>query len=133
MIESLRYLDVHPEGAIDGPEGEKFRVVRVPVLLNVALTALKVQPPAPGVAIQAAGRVLSLDVLTDTEKAKAHYRRGQAYVLTKQEEEAEKDLANADKLLGGKDAALRAELEKVRIKKREKREKEKKAYRGLFA
>jgi len=71
--------------------------------------------------------------LTDAEKAKALYRRGQAYAASKQEDEAEKDFALADKLLGGKDPALRTELEKVRAKRREKREKEKKAYRGLFA
>jgi peptidyl-prolyl isomerase D len=71
--------------------------------------------------------------LTDSEKAKALYRRGQAYAAGKQDDEAEKDLAAADGLLGGKDAALRAELEKVRARRKEKREKEKKAYRGLFA
>jgi peptidyl-prolyl isomerase D len=35
--------------------------------------------------------------------------------------------------LGGKDAALKAELEKVLAKRKEKRDKEKKAFRGLFA
>ena len=103
------------------------------MLLNVALTALKAQPPAPGVAIQSATRLLGMKDLTDTEKAKALYRRGQAFATGKQEEDAEKDLAAADTLLGGKDAALRAELEKVRARRKEKREKEKKAYRGLFA
>lgn len=74
-----------------------------------------------------------MDNLSDTEKAKAYYRRGQAYALTKEEDDAEKDLSQADTLLGGKDPALKAELEKIRIKKREKREKEKKAFRGLFS
>lgn len=130
---SLRYLDVHPESTLEGAEAESFRAVRVPVLLNVALTALKAQPAAPGIAIQSATRLLEMKDLTETEKAKALYRRGQAYATNKQEEDAEKDLAAADTLLGGKDAALRAELEKVRARRKEKREKEKKAYRGLFA
>jgi peptidyl-prolyl isomerase D len=103
------------------------------VLQNIALTAVKSQPPVPNVAIQVADRVLDMQDLTETEKAKALYRRGQAYAADKQEDKAEKDLTMADSLLGGKDAGLRAELEKVRAKKREKREREKKAYRGLFA
>ena len=103
------------------------------MLQNIALTALKAKPPAPNVAIQSAGRVLDMKDLTETEEAKALYRRGQAYAAAKQEDEAEKDLTKADSLLGGKDAGLRAELEKVRAKRREKRDKEKKAYRGLFA
>jgi len=71
--------------------------------------------------------------LTEAEKAKALYRRGQANAALKQDDEAEKDLAMADGLLGGKDAGLKAELEKVRARRKEKRDKEKKAYRGLFA
>jgi peptidyl-prolyl isomerase D len=85
------------------------------------------------IAIQAATRVLSMENLTDTEKAKAYYRRGQAYTLTKQDDEAEKDLSQADSLFGGKDSNLRGDLEKIRLRKKEKREKEKKAFRGLFA
>lgn len=112
---------------------EGYQAVRIPVLLNTALTALKSQPPLPQVAIQSATRALGSTPLTDTEKAKALYRRGLAYVIIKQDEEAEADLVQADKLLGGKDAALKAELDRVRIRRKEKREKEKKSYRGLFA
>lgn len=54
-------------------------------------------------------------------------------MIAKQDEEAEADLSQADKLLGGKDAGVRSELEAVRNRKKEKREKEKKAFRGLFA
>ncbi|CAG7851791.1 Peptidyl-prolyl cis-trans isomerase D Short=PPIase D; AltName: Full=Rotamase D [Serendipita indica DSM 11827] len=130
---ALRYLDIHPDSTLEGEIAASYRAVRVPVLLNIALVALKVQPIAGGLSIQSATRVLGITNLSDTEKAKALYRRGQAYALTKQEDEAEKDLAAADALLGGKDAALRSELERVRTKRKEKREKEKKAYRGLFA
>jgi peptidyl-prolyl isomerase D len=118
---------------LEGQESESFRAVRVPVLLNIGLTALKIQPPAPSVTIQSASRVLATPNLSTAEKTKALYRRGQAHVLTKEEDEAEKDLSQADNLLGGSDAALKAELERVRQKRKEKREKEKKAYRGLFS
>ena len=110
-----------------------FYSVRVPVLLNTALTALKVSPAVPQVAIQSAGRVLNIPEITLAERAKALYRRGLAYAASKQDEEAEADLVEADKLLGGNDAALKAELEKVRTRRKEKREKDKKAFRGLFA
>jgi peptidyl-prolyl isomerase D len=133
--EATRYLALHPSFPADTPKEltDGFRSVRVPVLLNTALTALKVSPAVPQVAIQSATRVLDIPEITLAERAKALYRRGLAYVASKQDEGAEADLVEADKLLGGQDAALKAELEKVRTRRREKREKEKKAFRGLFA
>jgi len=132
---ALRYLDVHPTLPPGSPEEltQSFQSIRVPCLLNSALTALKSTPPVPRVAIQSATSALSVQKLTTAERAKAHYRRGLAYITTKQDDEAEADLAEADKLLNGSDAALKAELDKVRGRRKEKREKEKKAYRGLFS
>ena len=126
---------MHPSLPEDTPKEltDGFHSLRVPVLLNTALTALKVSPAAPQIAIQSAGRVLNIPEITPAERAKALYRRGLAYAASKQDEEAEADLVEADKLLGGNDAALRAELEKMRTRRKEKREKEKKAFRGLFA
>lgn len=126
---------MHPSLPEDTPKEltDGFHSLRVPVLLNTALTALKVSPAAPQIAIQSAGRVLNIPEITPAERAKALYRRGLAYAASKQDEEAEADLVEADKLLGGNDAALKAELEKMRTRRKEKREKEKKAFRGLFA
>jgi len=128
-------LDLHVSLPADTSKEltDGFYSVRVPVLLNTALTALKVSPAVPQVAIQSAGRVLNIPEITLAERAKALYRRGLAYAASKQDEEAEADLVEADKLLGGNDAALKAELEKVRTRRKEKREKDKKAFRGLFA
>ena len=128
-------MDLHPSLPPDTPKEltEGFQLVRLPVLLNTALTALKVSPAVPQVAVQCATRVLDIPEITAAERAKALYRRGLAYAASKQDEEAEVDLIEADKLLGGTDATLKAELEKVRTRKKEKREKEKKAFRGLFA
>lgn len=128
-------MDLHPSLPVDAPKEliDSFRSVRVPVLLNTALTALKVGPAVPQVAIQSATRVLDIPEITPAERAKALYRRSLAYAASKQDEEAEADLVEADKLLGGTDAALKVELEKVRTRRKEKREKEKKAFRGLFA
>ena len=128
-------MDLHPSLPADTPKEltDGFHSIRVPVLLNTALTALKISPAAPQIAIQCAGRVLNTPEITPAERAKALYRRGLAHIASKQDEEAEADLIEADKLLGGKDAALKAELEKVRTRRKEKKEKEKKAFRGLFA
>jgi peptidyl-prolyl isomerase D len=133
--EATRYLDLHLSLPEDTPKEltDGFRSVRVPLLLNTALTALKVSPAAPQIAIQSVGRVLDIPETTPAERAKAFYRRGLAYSALKQDKEAEADLVEADKLLGGNDAALKAELQKVQTRRKEKREKEKKAFRGLFA
>ena len=128
-------MDLHVSLPEDTPKEltDDFRSVRVPVLLNTALTALKISPTAPQVAVQSATRVLDTPEISPAERAKALYRRGLAYAVSKQDEEAEADLVEADKLLGGADAGLKTELEKVRTRRKEKREKEKKAFRGLFA
>ena len=128
-------MDLHPSLPAETPKEltDGFHLVRVAVLLNTALTALRVSPAAPQVAVQSATRVLNIPEITATERAKALYRRGLAYNASKQDEEAEADLIEADRLLGGTDAALKAELEKVRTRRKEKRDKDKKAFRGLFA
>ena len=133
-LEATRYLDLHPSLPEDTPKEltDGFHSVRVPVLLNTALTAMKSSPAALQVTIQSASRVLNIPEITPAERAKALYRRGLAYAAFKQDEEAEADLVEADKSLGGRDAVLKAELEKVQTRRKEKREKEKKAFRGLF-
>jgi peptidyl-prolyl isomerase D len=127
-------LELHQSLPADTPKEliDGFRSVRVPVLLNTALTALRVGPAAPQVAVESATRVLNIPEITPAERAKALYRRGLAYVAFKQDEEAEADLVEADKLLGSADAALKAELDKVRTRRRENRERERRAFRGLF-
>ena len=64
--------------------------------------------------------------------AKALYRRALAYSATNEGDLAEEDLERANKLVS-EDAAIVRELEKVRAHKKEKRDKEKKAYKKLFA
>ena len=63
--------------------------------------------------------------------AKALYRRAIAHAYFKAEDDAEKDLVEANHLVP-EDAAITAELTKIRQQKKEKREKEKKAYKKLF-
>lgn len=64
--------------------------------------------------------------------AKALYRRALAYSASNDDDQAEKDLVRAHELVK-EDKAIVAELEKVKQRKKEKRDKEKKAYKKLFA
>lgn len=63
--------------------------------------------------------------------AKALYRRALAQAYLKTEEQAEKDLVEASTLVP-EDTAIAAELTKIRQQRKEKREKEKKAYKKMF-
>ena len=64
--------------------------------------------------------------------AKALYRRGLAQLSVGYEDKAEADLASAAQLAPN-DANIAAELNKIRQAKKDLREKEKKAYKKLFA
>ena len=64
--------------------------------------------------------------------AKALYRRALANVILKEDDDAEEDLVAAHELVKD-DRAILAELDKVRQRKKEHRDKEKKAFKKLFA
>jgi peptidyl-prolyl isomerase D len=70
--------------------------------------------------------------LSAKDRGKALYRRALSRALMNDEEAAEKDLLEAARVVPG-DEAVEKELEKVRAKKKEKRDKEKQAYKGLFS
>ena len=67
-----------------------------------------------------------------TFSAKALYRRALAHAILKEDDEAEADLVAASQLVPD-DQAITGELSKVRQRKKEKREKEKKAFKKMFA
>ncbi|KAJ1301347.1 hypothetical protein OPQ81_003746 [Rhizoctonia solani] len=130
---AIRYLDVHPVPPQDAPptlQGE-FTALLTPLLLNSALAAIKLHKPS--VALSATTRVLGLKPeIGAGDKGKAYYRRALAHSLHNDEEEAEADLREALNIVPG-DEAIKAELARVLQKKKEKREKEKKAFKGLFS
>jgi len=137
---SIRYLDVNPVLPEDAPEAlrQSYNALLVPLLLNSALAAVRSpsKPPSDhaNLAIKSTSRVLSeklVGTLSAADKAKAHYRRALAYIVLKDDEEAEKDLLSAAALAPG-DESIRKELEKVKVRRKERREKEKKAFKGLF-
>lgn len=92
--------------------------------LLLSLTPNKVSPPLSS--------TLPTTNWVNILTGKAYYRRALAYVALNDEEEAEKDLLEAAKIVPG-DEAVRTELTKVQAKKKEKRDREKKAFKGLFA
>jgi peptidyl-prolyl isomerase D len=118
------------------PESVKaYNAQLTPLLLNMALAGLKVTPSTTRNAedaLNSTTRVLQLDEVSATDKAKALYRRALANSHLQEDDEAEKDLVDALAVAPGDEAVLR-ELENVRQKKKGKREKQKKAYKGLFS
>lgn len=143
---ALRYLDVHPvlpdDASAEIVEGYRALYVkqrststnvrRFPLLTNAALSALKASPPAGHLAVTLATRALALSPLSDAEKAKALYRRALGKVVTKDDEEAEKDLQQALILAPGDGGVIKA-LREVEARRNDKKEREKRAYAKMFA
>ncbi|EIN14582.1 peptidyl-prolyl cis-trans isomerase [Punctularia strigosozonata HHB-11173 SS5] len=134
---ATRYVDLHFTSLETDGLKQSYAALLSPLLLNTALAALKLSAQSPAYArttIATVNRLLSTPTLslTPADRAKALYRRGSAQAIMKQEEEAEKDLAEAATLVPD-DKAIGSELAKVRAARKEKRDKEKKAYKKLFA
>ncbi|KAK0194310.1 peptidyl-prolyl cis-trans isomerase [Armillaria mellea] len=115
-LKSLRYLDVHPI---------PLNRLRTAVLLNATLAGSKTNPST---GVELATRVLGVEGLSDADKAKALYRRALSYIALKDD-----DAAEADLVVAGGDGAVVQELARLRARKKEKRDKEKKAMRKMFA
>ncbi|KAG7451661.1 uncharacterized protein BT62DRAFT_1072207 [Guyanagaster necrorhizus] len=126
-LKAVRYLDVHPVLPDDSPQTlrDTFKSTRIAVLLNVALAGSKINAET-GVAV--ATRVLGIEGLSDLDRAKALYRRGVSYIVLGKEREAEKDLVAA-----GSDSLVVQELTRLRVRRKEKSDREKKALRRMFA
>ncbi|TBU57916.1 peptidyl-prolyl cis-trans isomerase [Dichomitus squalens] len=132
---AIRYLDYH----VDLPEGapqelrDSFDAQLAPLLLNSALAALRAGGSANArLALRVTDRAIANLNLNDTDKAKAYYREGLAHVAINEDDEAEEALAKAHALVKD-DKGILHELEQVRGRLRAKRDKEKKAFKKLFA
>ncbi|GAA6014648.1 hypothetical protein JCM10207_006889 [Rhodosporidiobolus poonsookiae] len=132
-VKALRYLDRH----LDLPERDlalesQYATLRLSLLLNSALCALKPPSANPQLALKQASRALTLDGnpeeepmrkrLSEGDKAKALYRRAAAHVALKEDKEAVADFEAALQLQP-EDAAIKKELAaaKQRIEDRKKR------------
>lgn len=153
-LESVRYLDVHPVLPDDTTEevATAFRSLRASLLLNIAVAANKLGGTDNSrIAVDATTRAIDRLQLSGSDKGsswsaaplkaqdrsffdtlgKALFRRAVAYSVLQDDELAEADLVAAKAI--SNDEAITRELEKVKQKKKEKRDKEKKAFKGLFA
>lgn len=130
---ALRYLDTHPVLPDDTPSAlvSSYRNTRFPLLTNAALSALRCNPPAGSLAVSLATRALSVADLTPEEKGKALYRRALGEIQQKNDEEAEKDLKDAQGCVPG-DAGVSRALKDVETRRKERKEKERKAYSKMF-
>ena len=135
FAEGIRYLDVHPVLPDDTPEDIKSGSAELlsSLLLNSALAAHKLGGSANAQsAVNWTTRAIERLTLSDAENGKALYRRALAYATLHEEELAEADLQKALELVPG-DAACSAELARLQAVRKAKREKEKKAFKGLFS
>ncbi|KAL7284773.1 peptidyl-prolyl cis-trans isomerase Cpr7 [Trametes coccinea BRFM310] len=132
---AIRYLDYHLDLPEDKPPELKdsFEALLAPLLLNSALASIRAGGSSNArLALRVTDRAIASLELNDADKAKALYREALAHVILKEDEEAEEALLKAHNLVKD-DKAILAELEKVRGRLREKREKEKKQFKKLFA
>jgi len=132
---ALRYLDVHPVMPEDSSAEIKhaWPTVLVPILLNIALCGVRVGTPlSRQLTITSASRVLNQPNVSPADQAKALYRRALAYVASGDDDLAEQDLKEASAKVPA-DAAVKTEKEKLDVRRKQKREKEKKAYKSLFS
>lgn len=134
---SIRYLDTFREIPEDSPEELKqaYNALLAPLLLNSSLAAIRSVPPSTSnamIAIANATRALDTLELNTADKAKALYRRAMAHSIMKSEDDQEADLVEANKL-APQDALIPGELAKIKQRRAEQKEKEKKAYKKFFS
>jgi peptidyl-prolyl isomerase D len=128
---ALRYLHEYPAPLdTDSPElGPKLNALKVILYSNSALLQNKIGQNTE--AAENATKALEIDGISDKDKAKALFRRAQARIAKKNEEDGLKDLVEASKLAPG-DAAIIKEMDGVKGRVKARKEKEKKAYANAF-
>src|ERR1700722_98886 len=116
----LRYAKEYMEVQEGNPKelGETLTALRITLNNNAALMCIKLSDYEG--AIKAASGALAVKGASDESKAKAYFRRGQAKVYKKDEDDALEDLEQARKLMPN-DAAVRKELASVKRKAAERR------------
>ncbi|RIA97345.1 peptidyl-prolyl cis-trans isomerase D [Glomus cerebriforme] len=130
---AIRYLNEKTTFEDDDPPEleRKFYSLKIPCYLNKAACALKLNNRQSAVDDTTTVLEMSPEYLSDTDKAKALYRRGSAKVGMKDEEEAIKDLQEALKL-NPKDAAIVKEMAIANQKIQAREKAQKKAFAKMF-
>lgn len=129
-IKGTEYLaDFFPEDMSQEHIDEK-NSLSVSLFLNASLAATKDKKGKN--AVKAAEQALLFDGITEAQQAKAHYRKGQGYLLSKDEDNAKEALSAALKL-SPSDAAVKKGLAEVAELARVRKEKQKKAMSKFFS
>lgn len=128
---SLRYLHEYPAPADNDPPElwKSLQALKITVYSNLAL--LQNKTSQYNEAAESATKALDIEGITEKDQAKAYFRRAQAKIGKKSEEDALADLNEAIRYAPG-DAAIVKELEVVKKKVQARKEKEKKAYANAF-
>jgi peptidyl-prolyl isomerase D len=128
---SLRYLHEYPAPLETDPADlfPKLNALKISVYLNCALLQNKTNQFAD--ALESSTKALEINGISDKDKAKAYFRRGQAKLGRKNEDDGIKDLYEAIKFAPG-DAAIVKELDAAKKKVAARKEKEKKVYKNAF-
>eukprot|EP00930_Biecheleria_cincta_P089339 TRINITY_DN78622_c0_g1_i1.p1 TRINITY_DN78622_c0_g1~~TRINITY_DN78622_c0_g1_i1.p1 ORF type:complete len:556 (-),score=157.24 TRINITY_DN78622_c0_g1_i1:43-1638(-) len=121
--EALKLLETCSASAL----AEQLPAIRTPVQLNLALCCLRAEPCEAYRALELCEEVLHLE----PDHPKATYRKAKALLELGEEKEAEWELVRACKLQP-KDAGIRKDLDQLRKRFREQKEKEKTTFEGLF-
>lgn len=124
------YLEDYFPDDLDDDELKTLVDLKVSLYLNVALTSIKLG--VGDTAIKAASEALEMEGLGPREKAKAYYRRGNGYLLVKNEEDAIADLEMA-KSFAPSDSAIVALLKKAYETRAQRKKNQKAAMAKLFA
>jgi peptidyl-prolyl isomerase D len=128
----LRYLNEEPD-LKDASEETKTKLAALRFSLNNNSAMMNLKLEAWEDAERAASSALNVTgAISDGDKAKAHFRRGQALVKLKDEDEAIKAFDEAKKLAPN-DAAIGRELDAVKKAATARLAKEKAQYKKFFA
>ncbi|KAF2787903.1 peptidyl-prolyl cis-trans isomerase 1 [Melanomma pulvis-pyrius CBS 109.77] len=130
-LKALRYLHEYPAPLdTDAADlGPKLNALKISVYSNAALLQNKTGQATE--AAESATKALEIEGISEKDKAKALFRRAQARIAKKNEEDALRDLEEARQFAPG-DAAIVKELDGVKRRVKERKEKEKKAYANAF-
>ena len=127
----LRYLHEYPEPLEGDPADLKQQLSKLKISLHTNSALLQYKLKQYSDASKSADNALAVDGISDAEKAKALFRKGQVAKETRDEEGALEYLQQAGKLAPG-DAGIKNELAAVKKAAADRKAKEKKAYAKAF-
>lgn len=128
---ALRYLHEYPAPLETDPADlfPKLNALKINVYSNLALLQNKMNQFSE--ALESATKALDIEGISDKDKAKAYFRRAQAKIGKRGDEDALKDLNEAIKYAPG-DASILKELDGTKKRVQARKEKEKKVYKNAF-